>query len=1230
MTTSRCLDTLCDPIEADKATIADLMICAPWSNVTFTCLASHQNHTSCCKSRGVSPFCLQICSGEVKRVDYRHFRCLTHMSTYTNCILESHNVLPSAPQNFTVGPITHSWAVLNWRPPKKHAKSLQGYRIYWRKVEPATTPSPTTNSSSQIMSAADSPSSALLGDDYYYSSAEAATNPYLLDALQSNQVYETFVVAVNKFGQSESSVRFVFQTLANPEILKHAQEIQSRLPPAADSQFPLATYNETNCCLQGGISSQCLQLCDYDLKVSDVSNLITSQCNSQMPVVLRCLAGSRNSVPCCRNKQVSDHCLNVCAGLTEQSPLVVATRCAQDFGRIIKCMDDGSKQIPSAPVDLHIFEIRSDRVSIKWQPAKEDSFRPDIEYHIRYQQLQQASDQPGASGNTSVDLSSLIAVVPLHPLEHNLILTTNKTDAVIDKLRPNSRYSIYVTAENSFGISLPSLVLVIQTPADDSDTNIDQFKRKATLGAPHSLEILRSDTESIVLKWIAPLFINNDAQIRYRVFYKLFSTSNGTSAEQQPDGPGNGQTQQLANNWTVLDTPDTSILLKSLQYSSQYVITVQAYSKSMLGHMSEILLASTAKPIPPTLNHPLVINQPIEGNNITIMCVALGQPTPQISMFINGLLVQKRTQPYVIYHLVNLNRGHLTITCFASNGHGKDYASVQSRTEVSVKFPAKVQLKSREVRVNQQSTGRMSCEVTGNPQPTVVWTFTQMSASQANNTALLVPNERISTLLVSQFENPFTWTHTLTIKNVSKSDVGLYTCRSRNSLAESLDSIKLTMLDSENQPSGDSPQSTTSAATETSSSSGLLNLKQLEQNSDLMACCRQQNVSSKCLPVCSVDGLDVETAFKIPECQQHLDKLMFCAADGSDHRNCCRTRQVPPSCLRWCSGAKLNIPAYCFLSAAIDINQCFQEGRSLLPGPPRNIRVLLASQSEHNNEDDLNRNQQSPAATTTLSGSSSGAMFGSSLSSGNGGDTSTNNPSVISSMVMMIGEQATATPSEQTASTISDTTASKSEQMDQPLIIEWDPPVKNPQLVLYYRIFWRPFGSRELSRMVTNSTWIKLTDLNVNKIYEFVVKAANQHGSSIYSEPITVKPAEIMAQSTNALGSAGLIWFMPTSQSGSLTSRILLSICFATIFMFSSLALVVFLEKRGYLSRFASSKSNSSRISFANPAYSKENSDGANPSADNDNITWEQSLGHSLDILGLPPTANATPGQAST
>lgn len=93
-----------------------------------------------------------------------------------------------------------------------------------------------------------------------------------------------------------------------------------------------------------------------------------------------------------------------------------------------------------------------------------------------------------------------------------------------------------------------------------------------------------------------------------------------------------------------------------------------------------------------------------------------------------------------------------------------------------------------------------------------------------------------------------------------------------------------------------------------------------------------------CLPVCSFD-IDMESALSNPDCYTEIDKLMACAADGSDHRQCCRRKGVPSDCIRWCAGLRVNRPSLCAISSATDIVSCFEEGRALLPGPPTEVHV---------------------------------------------------------------------------------------------------------------------------------------------------------------------------------------------------------------------------------------------------------------------------------------------------
>lgn len=74
MTHRSCVDKMCDPKKTDFTQIPDLMRCAPWANVTFSCLANKMDHTPCCRSRGIPDSCMSFCSGNVTTITFTLFR----------------------------------------------------------------------------------------------------------------------------------------------------------------------------------------------------------------------------------------------------------------------------------------------------------------------------------------------------------------------------------------------------------------------------------------------------------------------------------------------------------------------------------------------------------------------------------------------------------------------------------------------------------------------------------------------------------------------------------------------------------------------------------------------------------------------------------------------------------------------------------------------------------------------------------------------------------------------------------------------------------------------------------------------------------------------------------------------------------------------------------------------------------------------------------------------------
>lgn len=118
-------------------------------------------------------------------------------------------------------------------------------------------------------------------------------------------------------------------------------------------------------------------------------------------------------------------------------------------------------------------------------------------------------------------------------------------------------------------------------------------------------------------------------------------------------------------------------------------------------------------------------------------------------------------------------------------------------------------------------------------------------------------------------------------------------------------------------------------------------LRNIATVANISQCCAEQNVSSSCLDACSF-FLDLDAVIDKPECLKDLDKLMKCAADGSDHRSCCVQKEVPRKCLDWCRGEPLGASKMCVLSHTKDIMSCFHDerGQSIFKRPLPNLIAI--------------------------------------------------------------------------------------------------------------------------------------------------------------------------------------------------------------------------------------------------------------------------------------------------
>ena len=213
----RCVDKFCDPVRTADVSLPDLMICAPWASDSFSCLANGVDHSRCCRSRGLPAPCVQLCSGNISRVDFNQFRCIQYMDDLSNCLLQGYGVLPGPPAAFRITNINPTFAILRWQMPKTLGKTVVSYNVRFRATS------------------VDEPK------DYQLLNTNSV--PYILENLKAAQEYEVYVSAVNEHGVGDGSVRILFET---PKQLHD------------DDQPQQSGYNVTSCCQQVAIHFQSL------------------------------------------------------------------------------------------------------------------------------------------------------------------------------------------------------------------------------------------------------------------------------------------------------------------------------------------------------------------------------------------------------------------------------------------------------------------------------------------------------------------------------------------------------------------------------------------------------------------------------------------------------------------------------------------------------------------------------------------------------------------------------------------------------------------------------------------------------------------------------------------------------------------------------------------------------------------------------------------------------------
>ncbi|XP_049803084.1 Ig-like and fibronectin type-III domain-containing protein 1 isoform X1 [Schistocerca nitens] len=534
-------------------------------------------------------------------------------------------------------------------------------------------------------------------------------------------------------------------------------------------------------------------------------------------------------------------------------------------------------------------------------------------------------------------------------------------------------------------------------------TNTDVGKEgiPGVTSPPHSLAVSGHSATWVTITWQPPEFSHPTEHIVYRLYHK-------TPAD---------------DVFQMAETTVTSHTLQNLNPNTQYIVYVIAVSKNGQSLPSETLIAWTDPAYPAFVEPPTVhpINLVIEGSSMTILCIAMGTPMPTISLYISGRLVRQEVTRHMVTVVNNVTRDMDQISCYADNGYG---TPMQASRKITISHPPQITASG----ITMAGLGDsvvLECTIDAHPEPkTMFW------RDHSGRVPVIQGGKyNINVQPVKDEEDKYIMQ--LTIHKIGSEDEGDYFCHAENAFGSKTRPVSV-------------------------------RIRNVAASNNVTQCCIEQNVTSSCMVACSF-YLDIDAVIDKPECINDFDKLMKCAADGSDHRSCCAQWGVPRRCLDWCRGEPLFNNKFCVLSYTKQIMACFHEDRGRLPGPPQNIQIELVDAHS--------------------------------------------------------------------------------------VLVKWDPPVKNPNTVEMYRVFWKQVGSRTIMKNDTKSNSLLITGLKYGEPYECVIKAGNHLGTSTLTEAkqFTTRDKYISSGSIGGDGShvgtavgvvlaliiaagivAGAVWFIRT------------------------------------------------------------------------------------------------------
>lgn len=454
---------LCRPLCNLNAMISDqtkpymYTLCYNYMPHIFRCIADGRNHLPCCQRQHVPTLCQPSCTGRYsleKALD--HAICHEHSKTILFCIADGLQVLPDQPQDMSVETVNSTHIMIKWA--NRENTQATEYRLSYRKLTTFDDNWRKQNSTALVPMVEERPETIII---------PANETEKLLGPLKRSTMYEIRMVALNRFGESLPTNELRVVTHSSPlepssdtESSTSGPSSSSSSPPSPAAAISTEVPNLRKCCSNKGVKNEaCLkQLCEpFIIEPVEVEESI--MCMRYMNTSYKCIDEIRDNTDyeqCCEEEGVSAFCKHFCSGKTSllydfQSQF----QCLPYMSSLVSCVLERKGFVTTEPQSVSVSSVHTDWALVQWQPPKKQS-ETVTKYQVHYRELSEDAD------------------------DFYFVELTNKSPFLVDKLRPSSRYEVFVTAVNKYGVSRGSVRVLFNTTTAEPEIVVDQLDQTDT------------------------------------------------------------------------------------------------------------------------------------------------------------------------------------------------------------------------------------------------------------------------------------------------------------------------------------------------------------------------------------------------------------------------------------------------------------------------------------------------------------------------------------------------------------------------------------------------------------------------------------------------------------------------------------------------------------------------------------------------------------------------------